>query len=159
MDGSINGFLPGSRATLMLDIVFLAMFLVLPVMAWSIAAVRRGHYALHKRTQLVLASVLLVAVTVFEVDMRLFTNWRARAEASPYYPGGVYLALYVHLVFAITTVLVWGWVIVRALKRFDHPPAPGSHSASHRRWGWIAAWDMVLTAVTGWVYYVLAFWL
>lgn len=159
MDDSINGFLPGSRASLMLDVVFVAMFLVLPVMAWSIAAVRRGRYALHKRTQLVLAGVMLVAVTVFEIDIRLFTNWRARAEASPFYPGVVYVALYVHLVFAITTTLVWIWVIVRALRHFDRPVAPGPHSASHRRWGWIAAWDMVLTAVTGWIFYFLAFWL
>ena len=32
----INGFL-GTRASIMLDVVFLAMFLVLPVLAWSIA--------------------------------------------------------------------------------------------------------------------------
>ena len=159
MDDSINGFLPGSRASLMLDVVFVAMFLVLPVLAWSIAAARQGRYALHKQVQLVLAGVLLVAVTAFEIDIRLFTNWRARAEASPFYPGGVYLALYVHLVFAITTTLVWIWVIVRALRRFARPVAPGPHSASHRRWGWIAAWDMVLTAVTGWIFYILAFWL
>lgn len=158
MDQSIDGFLPGSRASLMLDVVFVAMFLVLPVMAWSIAAVRRGRYALHKKVQLILAGVLLVAVSLFEIDMRLYTDWRARAEASPYFPNGVYVALSVHLVFAVTTTLVWIWVIARALLRFEKPPAPGPHSASHRRWGWIAAWDMALTAITGWIYYVLAFW-
>lgn len=159
MDHSIDGFLPGSRASFMLDVVFVAMFLVLPVLAWSIAAVRRGHYALHKRVQLILAGVLLIAVTLFEVDLRLFTDWRARAEASSCFPRGVYLALAIHLVFAITTTLLWIWVIARALWRFDKPPAPGPHSASHRRWGWIAAWDMALTAITGWIFYVLAFWM
>ena len=36
----IDGFL-GTRASLMLDVVFLAMFAVLPVMGWSIWKVRR----------------------------------------------------------------------------------------------------------------------
>ena len=37
----------------MLDVVFLAMFAIMPVMSWSIWLVRhRQHYALHKRIQL-----------------------------------------------------------------------------------------------------------
>ncbi len=37
----------------MLDLVFLAMFAVIPIMAWSIYQVRyQGRYLLHKRVQL-----------------------------------------------------------------------------------------------------------
>lgn len=158
MDRGMDGFLPGSRASIMLDVVFIAMFLVLPIMAWSIAQVRKGRYSLHKKVQLTLGLVLLLAVTAFEIDMRFFTDWAARAADSAYYPGGVYAALYIHLVFAVTTALVWVWVIATALRRFPRPVAPGDHSRSHRRWGWIAAWDMALTAITGWIFYYLAFW-
>jgi len=48
-------------------------------------------------------------------------------------------------------------IIVKALKHFPNPPGPNQHSCFHARWGMVAAIDMVLTAVTGWVFYVLAF--
>ena len=80
-----NGFL-GTRGSLMLDVVFLAMFAIVPVLAYSIYLVRsRRRFELHKRIQITLGLVLLVAVTAFELDMRFFTDWRERAAASRFY--------------------------------------------------------------------------
>jgi hypothetical protein len=153
----IDGFL-GTRASIMLDVVFLAMMAVVPVLLWSVWLVRvRRQYALHKRVQVLLASVLLLAVTLFEVDMRFLTSWEARAEPSPYYTTWVRPSLYVHLFFAIPTTLLWIYVVIAALRRFDDPPRPGAHSRNHRFWGWVAVIEMVMTAVTGWTFYWLAF--
>ena len=167
MNRGLDGFLPW-RGSLMLDVVFLAMFLVIPVMAWSIQQAKKGRYTLHKRVQLILAAGLLAAVAAFEVDMQLFTDWRARAAGwsgqpgSPYYNAGsrdgvVVYALWVHLVFAVSTAFLWVFVVVQAMRKFPKPPLPGEHSASHVRWGKLAAYDMFLTALTGWVFYYLAF--
>lgn len=177
----VDGFL-GTRASLMLDVVFLAMFAVLPVMGFSIWLVRyQRRFLWHKRIQLTLASVLGLTVLVFEVDMRLH-GWRERAAASPYYaamspsrpleqfvarcasilgfeqpPGWVWLSLWVHLVFAVTTAALWIWVVGGALWRFESPPEPGPHSRRHKLWGWLAAIDLTLTSLTGWIFYYLAF--
>lgn len=158
-----RGFL-GTRGSLMLDVVFLAMFLVVPVLLVSIWLVKyRRQYALHKTLQLAMAAVLLVAVTLFEVDMQLFTEWEALAGPSPYFDAAhkwtcpVGISLIVHLSFAIPTLLLWIYVVVQALRKFKRPPQPGPHSAGHRRTGWLAAGGMVLTAVTGWIFYGLAF--
>ena len=155
-----SGFL-GTRASLMLDVVFVAMFLVLPVLVASILWVKRRRYGRHKRIQLCLGIVLLVAVTAFEVDMRFFTDWEKLAEPSPYYRtdgwSTVWTALSIHLAFAIPAAFLWAFVIIQALRKFPVPPAPGAHSASHKRWGWLAAFTMVMTAITGWVFYWLAF--
>ena len=158
----IDGFL-GTRASLMLDLVVVAMAVVLPVLAGSIALVKiRRQYQLHKRIQLALGAVLLLTVAVFEVDMRV-NGWRHRAEASRFWAGAsggtnwVDWALAVHIVFAASTTLLWAVVITRALRNFPNPPAPAAHSPWHRRWGWIAALDMLLTALTGWLFYWLAF--
>ncbi|MCA9232466.1 MAG: DUF420 domain-containing protein [Planctomycetales bacterium] len=153
-----DGFL-GSRASFMLDFVCLAMVAVVFVLGWSIWQVRRhSRYALHRRVQLALAAVLLVVLVVFEVDVRLH-GWQARAVGEI---GGkasrlVMASLTIHLFFALTTVFLWILVIASAWRRFPNPPVPNEHSAMHRRWGRLAAWDMVLTSVTGWVFYVLAF--
>src|SRR5207244_2693620 len=108
------------------------------------------------------ATVLLVAVLLFEVDIRV-NGWEARAAASPYFdpthkwtsPAGI--GLIVHLSFAVPTLLLWIYVVVQALRKFSRPPIPGHHSRSHSRWGTLAAAGMALTAVTGWIFYWLAF--
>lgn len=153
----INGFL-GTRASIMLDVVFVAMFAVLPILAWSIWLVKaRRAYALHKRVQLLLATVLLIAVTLFEVDLRMLTYWRERAEASPYYTTLVFPSLYIHLLFAVPTALIWTFVVVQALRKIPSPPTPSPYSPRHKLWGWIAVIEMAGTAVTGWIFYYLAF--
>lgn len=156
----MDGFL-GTRASVMLDVVFLAMFAVVPLMLWSICQVRyRRRYLLHKRVQLALAAVLLVAVLAFEIDMRFFTDWQVRAEPSPFFTSPVNwvkIALWIHLFFAIPTAVIWVYVVWHALRYIPDPPRPSEHSARHIRWAWFAAWEMAGTAVTGWAFYYLAF--
>ncbi|MGI9457394.1 MAG: DUF420 domain-containing protein [Aeoliella sp.] len=160
---SIDGFL-GTRASLMLDVVFIAMIVLIPTMALSIGLARfRREWKWHKRIQLALASVLLVALVAFEVDMQLLTEWELRAEPSPYFsavakwssPAGIALA--VHLLFAVPTAAVWIYVVSGALQRFPSPPTPNDYSRRHRLWGRIAAITMTMTAITGWIFYWLAF--
>ena len=156
----IDGFL-GTRGSLMLDVVFLAMFAVVPLLGWSITLAKRGKFAQHKRMQLVLAVVLLVAVAVFELEMRL-VGWQERAAASPYWTSEawddpVHYSLMIHLFFAIPTAFLWLFVVVRALRSFPKPAAPNEHSPSHRFWAPIASFEMLMTAITGWVFYWLAF--
>ena len=67
------------------------------------------------------------------------------------------LALWIHLFFAVTTFALWIGVTIAALKRFSRPPLPGPHSRRHLVWGKLAAIDMLLTALTGWSFYWLAF--
>jgi len=154
----LDGFL-GTRASLMLDVVVVSMFGVLVLLAVSIYLVRfRKAYQWHKRIQVGLTFVLFLVVAAFEADMRIY-GWQERASAEP---GGsptpaVWAALYVHLVFAISTFCLWPVVVFRAWRNFPVPPRPGTHSRWHRRWARLAAADMVLTAVTGWVFYVVAF--
>jgi hypothetical protein len=164
----IDGFL-GTRGSLMLDVVFVAMFVVMLVMGVSIYLVRyRRAYALHKNLQLVLGVVLLLTVAAFEIDMQFLTEWEARAAPSPYFPDDysvagdkwgsvVGVSLLVHLLVAVPTAALWIYVIVAALRRFDDPPAPGAYSRAHIFWARLAALGMTLTGVTGWIFYWLAF--
>lgn len=154
---TMEGFLPFSRASFMLDFVAVAMVVIVPVMLWSIWLVKsRRNYALHKRVQVALGLTLLVAVVLFEVDMRV-NGWRQYAAPSPYYGGALTTVLIVHLFFSISTSVLWVWTIVGALRRFEKPPAPGPYSPRHRRLGRLTAAFTCGTAVTGWVFYYMAF--
>ncbi len=120
----INGFL-GSRASITVDIVFLALFALLPILGWSIWLVRsRRRYVLHKRVQLTLAAVLLLAVIAFEIDMRFISGWTERAESSPYWPSGVWTSLYIHLVFSISTALLWLYVVIGGAAEYSQSAGP-----------------------------------
>lgn len=157
----VNGFL-GTRGSFMLDVVFLAMFLVVPALGVSIWLAKSGKLHLHKRLQLALGAVLLLAVVAFELDMRI-NGWEARAVPSPYFDANakwqcpVGISLMVHLCFAIPTAILWVYTIAMAMRKFDHDLTPNAYNAQHRKLGWIAAIEMVGTAVTGWIFYYLAF--
>ena len=158
----LPGFIPGSRGSLMLDVVFLAMFLIVPLMAASIYLVKyRRRFTPHKWLQLGMGLVLLVAVVAFEIDMRFFTDWEDLARPSRFWSDSgqnwVWYSLIVHLCFAVPTPVLWVFVIVQALRKFPSPPRPNAYSSSHKFWARLAAIEMTLTAVTGWVFYVLAF--
>ena len=153
----INGFL-GTRASFMMDFVCLAMVGVLTVLGWSVYQVKfRRRYQLHKTVQLVLATVLVAAVAAFEIDVRFISGWQERAKESPYFETWVYPSLYVHLVFSITTPPLWIFVIVQALRKIPSPPGPSDYSRRHIVWAKLASVDLLLTTITGWIFYALAF--
>ena len=152
----IDGFL-GSRASLGMDVVLVGLLALLPVLGWSIQLAKAGRYAAHRRLQLFIVSALLAAIVVFEIDVRLVSDWRLRAAASPWWPAGVLTALGIHLVFAVSSLVLLVWVVWEALRRFPDPPQPATHGPRHRRMARLAAVDLVLTAVTGSVFYWLAF--
>lgn len=141
-----------------MDAIVCAMAAVLLVLGISVYLVRsRRRYRIHRLIQITLCIVLVVAIAAFEIDVRFFTDWRAAASLSPFYESGwVDRMLVIHLMFAVPTPLIWGFVIVQALRHF--PDArPGPYGQRHRRWGWIAVLMMMATAVTGWIFYWLAF--
>ena len=159
-----RGFL-GYDASFMLDVVVCALVAVVPLLLWGLYAVKvQRRYALHRNIQLTLAAVLLVAVLLFEIDMRLQGGWQNIVNRDPAHPrltgealDQVRNLLYVHLFFAISTPFLWGATIYLALKRFPNPPLPGPHSSLHKKLGWLSVIDIVMTSVTGLAFYYLAF--
>ena len=100
----IDGFL-GTRGSLGMDVVVVGLLAVLPLLAWSIHVVRtRRDYATHKLLQLTIAVALLVCIVIFEIDIRLVSDWKVRARPSPWWPGGVLTMLGVHLIFAVRII-------------------------------------------------------
>ena len=152
-----SGFLP-TRGSVMLDFVFVAMIGVIPILGVSVYLVKfRRKFNLHKKIQITLGLVLLVTVAAFEIDMQFVTDWEALAKPSPYFSTWVKPSLYIHLCFAVPTPILWTIVIVRAIRQYPCPPSPNEHSPSHIFWARLASATMFMTAVTGWIFYYLAF--
>lgn len=143
----------------MLDFVVVAMLGVLFVLAYSIYQIRINKKpSLHRNIQIMTAILLTATLVAFEIDVRFLTAWRELAEVSPFYDSGVVdCCLLVHLLFAIPTPIIWVIVIAMSLRRFRSGFSQGDFNRFHRISGRIAAAFMFLTAVTGWIFYYVAF--
>ncbi len=158
-----HGFL-GYQSTFMLDFVVTALLLIVPAQLASLYLVKvRRNYVAHRNLQLLLGGVLLVAVTAFEVDVQLIHGgWETivserQPTLSTEQLSAVRQALNIHLVFAISTPLLWAATITLALRRMPRPPGPCAHSRLHKRLGWLSVIDLVMTSVTGLFFYYRAF--
>ncbi len=159
-----DGFL-GYPSCFMLDVVVCALVLVVPLVLWSLYLVKfRRAYNAHRWWQVAITVIVLLAVVLFEIDIRQHGGWQAIVNPPSRPPrltgerlDTVRLALWVHLVFAVSTPLLWGVTLTAAWRRFPRPPIPGAHSGWHKCLGWASVVDLVLTSVTGLVFYYLAF--
>lgn len=158
-----DGFL-GFRTSFMLDFVVVSLILIVPVLVYSLFAVKvRQRYELHRRLQLLLGAVLLVAVGLFEVDLQWvqggWLNVVGKREVKLTAEQLVFArqVLYLHLCFAISTPLLWATTIGLALRHMPSPPQPSPHSRLHQTLGWLSTIDIVLTSVTGLGFYYVAF--
>lgn len=157
-----DGFL-GYHASFMLDAVVVALVLVVPVLIYSLYSVKfRRQYTRHRNLQLALAVTLLAAVLAFEVDLHLVQGgWQNVVKKGPAVTADqmafIQKVLRIHLIFAGSTPFVWALTIALALRWMPQPLAPCTHSGTHKFLGWASTLDLVMTSVTGLIFYYVAF--
>lgn len=157
-----DGFL-GYQTSFMLDAVVVALVLVVPVLLFSLYSVKiKRQYIRHRNLQLTLACTLLAAVLAFELDLHWVQGgWANVVKKGPPLSEAqtklIQQVLQVHLMFAVTTPLLWAVTITLALARIPSPARPSEHSRTHAVLGWASTLDLVLTSVTGLLFYYVAF--
>ena len=160
-----DGFL-GYRTSFMLDFVVCALVIIVPVLLTSICLVKFSRrFKQHRFLQTQICAVLLVAVGAFEIDLQIVHGGWQNVVKKSYSDGTLWAQrvsevqpwLWLHLVFAVTTPVLWIITLWMAYRRFPSPPVPGSHSQVHRRLGWVSTIDVTLTAITGLIFYYVAF--
>lgn len=150
------GFL-GTRADVLMDVVLIAMLITPLLLACAIRLARRGAYLQHRTLQTGLLSVLLVAVVLFEIDVRMSGGSDAFLAGSRYL-GTPLLRwiLKVHIAVAVSSFALWTYVVGKAW-RDRVEPAPANFGPAHRRTGYLIFAGVTFTSVSGAVLYWLAF--
>lgn len=149
-----GGFL-GNRSDLLMDIVVIAIIVTPLLFLWAVRLARRGQYVRHRNLQTGLLGTLLIAVILFEVDIRVSGGTQAFMAGSPHL-GSALLTwlLRVHVVVAVLTFFVWLVLVVQAWRaRMDVNPR--LFSVTHRRFGYGVFGGTIFTAVSGvWLYWL-----
>lgn len=149
-----GGFL-GTRGDLLMDLVVVAIVLTPFLFLWAVRLARRGQYTGHRNLQTALLGTLLIAIVLFELDIRLSGGTQAFLAGSPHL-GSSLLSwlLRVHVLVAVLSFGLWGMLVVKAWRaRMDLHP--GLFTASHRRRGYWVFAGTVFTAVSGvWLYWL-----
>ncbi len=147
----IEGFL-GTRADIIIDTVMLASTLLPFMLIVAIGYAQKGKYDVHKWLQIVLFVVVNVLVIALEVDIRIGGLDEVIAK-SPYYGSTELLSVFIiHLIVAVSSTLLWFWLIVVSSKRY-----PVHFTFAHKKYGRIVFVDIVLTMLTGWGLYAMVF--
>jgi len=153
----MEGFL-GTDAPFMMDFVVVALVAVVPALMYSVASVKKGKVELHKKMQIGLAIILLIAVLLFELEIRLAGGIFNLMENSVYHGSSKFeIVLFIHLIFAVTTPFLWGWTIFSGLKNYEGGKFKEGYAKKHIFLGRISIIDLLLTSGTGLLVYYMAF--
>lgn len=150
----MTGFL-GTGAPLAVDLIVVGLSVVLPILFVSIALVRRGERAKHRAIQVAITASLALALIFFEIQVRSAGGWREMIADRGHSDSRITLIgvlLGVHLIFAVSTPLLWVAALMTSGKAWS-----GQRPRRHRLVARLAAGDLVLTALTGWLWYAVAF--
>lgn len=145
-----------AKAPLTMKIILFVLPVLLFIQFFSVVAVKIHRYSLHRFLQMAISLVMGVWLIFFELDVRII-GWRSYAQHSPFYDSWLFPALMLHVCFAIPFVLMWFSTLYGALKNFKKSAMSPKYSMMHKRMGTGSLLAFLGTAVSGVLFYWLAF--
>lgn len=138
----------GQRGDALIDIVMLSIVAVAPVLVWSWRLARSRRWTDHKRVQVCVALLLGVVVGVFEWDLSRSGGIFAITAGSPYAGTAVLdFWIWTHTAFAVSSTVIWLFLVIASLVRFPNPPLPAAFPA-HRYIGRLGMTTMLASGAT-----------
>ncbi len=146
------------RSDLLIDLIVVATVAAVPLLAYSIHLARQRKILLHRRLQLTLTVVFILATIALEIDIRMAGGMRHFSQGGRF-EGTALLqwTLYVHLTIAAANAFFWVILPIWSHRAHIRGELPGPRSRKHRALGRVAAVLCILTAGTGVQLYILGF--
>ena len=152
-----NGFL-GTRADLLMDVILIAVLAVPPLLLYSFSKVQRQKHSTHARMQWGLFLTVLIAVILFETNIRLSGGSGALLKDSSLAQTGYFkILLFIHITVAVITYGTWGtWLLISG-KKWNLKELPGGFSVNHRKVGKLIFTGACFTSISGLFVYIIGF--
>ena len=110
---------------------------------------------LHRALQVATSALLVLALSVFEFEVRT-TGWQDRASYSPYYPAGILICLIVHFSFVISLFVFWITNLLSGIKQ-NKQAWTFEERTKHKIGGRLALLSLFATVLSGLLFYYIAF--
>ena len=149
--------MPGTRADPVVNLAYLVTLAAPFAALLSLRLIRIGKHNLHRRAQIALLTICVLAVMALEIRIRVAGGAGALVRSSVY-AGSTLLTWVaaVHIIGAVITYLLWiGFVFVS--NRSYGSSLPGAFSRSHKTGGLLIIGGLSFTTVSATVVYFLAF--
>ncbi|MEW6738161.1 MAG: hypothetical protein AB1489_43205 [Acidobacteriota bacterium] len=146
-----------TRADIVVNFTYLVTLIAPLVAFFSLSLVRKGEHNVHKWVQIALLTICVLAVGALETRIRLAGGSGTLLQGSPYAKSGLMRSIWiVHVLGAVSTYLVWGWLVITSYRR-HRAILPGTFSRRHKMAGWIVIGGLCFTALSATIVYILAF--
>jgi len=139
-----------------MDLVIIALTLLPILMTTAFRWARRGRLAAHRNLQTITIALVLVAVVLFEADVRSSGGKAAFLAHNPSRAALVGAILQIHVAMATSTLIAWIALAATSWRRF-HRSLPGDFSRLHRRLGRATFAGVCMLSLTGALIYLLVF--
>lgn len=147
----------GTRADTIVNFAYLVTLIAPFAAFFSLRLVRKGQHDMHKRIQIALITVCVMAVCALEIRIRLAGGPAQLIKESPYAGAGLMRAVAtIHIVGAVLTYLIWCWLVFTSY-RLHRSKLPGAFSRKHKITGWVVIGGLCFTALSATAVYTLAF--
>ncbi len=147
----MEGFF-GTRADIIVDTMMLVTAFLPFMLYMAIRFAKKGDYDTHKWAQIVLFTITNLLVIALELDISFGGMDAVIAESKYYGTSQLFYIFGIHLFFAISSTILWLWLIIVSSKRY-----PVHFTFAHKKYGKIVFADLVLTVITGWILYAMVF--
>jgi len=153
---AVSGFLE-TRALLYMDIMILFLSILPLFFALSIFFAMRGYYRVHKATQIALFLVSIAMLGFFAYIVHYQHGFDTLLLKSSIAPNQATLFLVVHIIIALTTVILWFFTLMYGIEDSKRRALPGVYSQSHKRSGRRVFLGIFLTSLSSIALYWLFF--
>jgi len=149
-----EGFL-GTNAPMYMDIAAL-YFALFPFLLWyAITLAKKRKYSAHFKMQTVLFVVSLFVVAIFEVGVRVDSNFNDFMLNSALDYTFMISFLVVHILIALTSLVLWIALLYGSIRRYVVDKE--EILPSHKKMGYFVFSGLTLTSVTGGMIYWFLF--
>ncbi len=138
----------------MLILSILAPFVAL----YAVKLAKEKKHLQHKKLQQRLFFVCATGVLLLELQIRLSGGSGTLVKDSTYLHTNFFkITLWVHIIGAVLTYLVWGYTIFKSKAQAKKRNLPGQFSFSHRKLGYFVIFGLFYTAITASMVCAMAF--
>jgi putative membrane protein len=146
-----------TRADYIVNFCYVVTLIAPVVSLFGVRLVRRGNYLAHKRLQIALLTLCILAVFALEARIRMAGGSGSLLRGSPHAGSSLMrISAKVHIFGAIITYIAWIWLLIVSCRAFNKT-LPGTFSKRHKQIGWAVIGGLIFTALSATVVYFLAF--